>query len=433
MNILDINGKEGEHPRSYFAASAGMAPELVPIEGDARTEICIIGGGYTGLSAALHLSEAGRQVTLIEAQRVGWGASGRNGGQVGSGQRIDQVTLERMLGPERARALWDIAEGAKQLVRDLIDRHAIACDLAPGIVTAAHRQRHVAELHAYAEHLVKAYDYSSISALDRDELAETIGTNAFFGGTLDRGAAHLHPLKFAFGLARAALAAGATMHERTRALSIERGRIVRVATDRGMVSADHVLIAANGYLGLLVPDVAARVLPINSYIAATEPMDAERAKKLIPDNVAVYDTRFVVSYFNLSADHRLLFGGREAYGYKDPTDISSSIGKRMLSIYPGLADLKFDYSWGGTLGITLNRMPHFAQLGPNILNASGFSGHGVALSVMAGRLMAEALAGKSEGFDAMARVPGRRFPGGTLLRRPLLVLAMLYYAMRDRF
>ena len=431
MNILDINGAPGAYPKSQFAASTTLPPPLPPLGGDIRTEICIVGAGYAGLSAALHLAETGRQVTLIDAQRIGWGASGRNGGQIGTGQRMDQTALEKTLGAEHARHLWDIAEGAKQLVRDLIGRHEIACEYASGIIEAAHKKHYAPEIRAYVEHLNTAYDHAEIRYLDSKELADAIGTDVYFGGSLDTSAGHVNPLKFALGLGRAAQAAGVTIFEQTRATRIERGAPVRIVTDHGTISADHLLVVANGYLGLLLPEVASRVMPINSYIAATEPMGAARARALIPDNVAVYDTRFVLNYYRLSEDHRMVFGGREAYGYKDPNDTRTAIRKRMLEIYPQLNDLKIEYDWGGTLGITMNRMPRFARIGPNILNASGFSGHGVAMATMAGAILAETLGGDVRRFDTMASLPSMRFPGGTLFRRPLLVLAMLYYAFRD--
>ncbi len=431
MNLLDANGPVGTYPNSYFVASVEAPPPLPPLGGDIDAEICVIGAGYTGMSAALHLAEAGKKVTVIDAHRIGWGASGRNGGQVGTGQRRDQLELEKLLGPDQARRLWDIAESAKTLVRELIATHKIACDYASGIIEAAHKNTYVPEIRDYVTHLNTAYGHGEIAFLDKKELADAIGTDVYFGGWRDWSAGHLNPFKYILGLARAAQEAGATIFEQTRALKVIKGDPLRIETDHGTIRAEKLLVAANGYLGLLLPEVAARVMPINSYMAATEPMEPARAKALIPDNVAVYDTRFVVNYYRLSADHRMLFGGRESYGYTDPKDISSAIRKRMLGIYPGLADLRIDYDWGGTLGISMNRMPLFRHLGPNILNASGFSGHGVAMATMAGALMAEALQGRPKRFNVMAEVPVPRFPGGTAFRHPLLVLAMLFYAFRD--
>jgi len=432
MDLLTLNDTPGAYPASYYAATAEGIVAHPPLDGDETADVCVIGAGYCGLSAALQLAKRGFSVILIDANRAGWGASGRNGGQLGTGQRRDQQSLEKLLGMEHARRLWDIAEHAKALVKGLVAEHDIACDLTPGLVNADHKARYVAESRDYVHHLNAVYGYDRIRFLDRDELAATIGTDVYHGGSIDMGAAHLQPLNFALGLARAAREAGVTIHDNTRALEVVEGAPARVKTAAGTISAGHVLHACNGYLGDLQPRVAARVMPINSYIIATEPLGEKRARRLIPDNVAVADSRFVVNYYRFSADHRMLFGGRESYGYRYPDDIAESVRQRMLAIYPDLADVGVDYYWGGTLGITLNRMPHFARLAPNILTASGFSGHGVGMATEAGYLLAEAVAGEASGFDVMEKVPTHAFPGGTALRRPLLVMAMLYYALRDR-
>lgn len=432
MDLLYDNEAPGVYPSSYYAATAKPLPRFPALDGDAKTEICVVGAGYTGLSAALHLAQRGKKVVLIDAQRVGWGASGRNGGQMGTGQRLDQITLEKMLGSAHAHQLWDIAEGAKALVRDLVARHEIDCGLKPGIIYADHKARFVPGTQAYVEHLQKHYNYDKISFLNRAETADAIGTDVYYGASLDWGAGHLHPLNFAFGLAGAAHDAGVTIYEQTRALSISHTAPARIETASGTITADQVLIAANGYLGALEPEIAARVMPINSYIAATEPLGEAGARAIIRDDVAVADSRFVVNYYRFSQDHRMLFGGRESYGYRHADNASEAVRKRMIGIYPQLRDAKIEYYWGGTLGITLNRLPHFARLAPNILSATGFSGHGLALATMSGKLMAEALSGAPDGFDAMAGVPTPAFPGGIGMRRPLLVMAMLYYAFRDR-
>lgn len=425
LDLLTANDQPGAYPASWYAATATPLPPLPPLTGTATADICVVGGGYTGLSAALHLAEAGFSVILLEANRIGWGASGRNGGQVGSGQRRDQDWLERALGRTRARALWDLAEEAKALVKGLVARHAIACDLTPGVLHADHKPGFVAESHAYAEKLARDYDYRSLTPLDRAGIAAAIGSDAYHGGTLDLGAAHLHPLNYALGLARAAVAAGARMHERSRALRIDGTRVV---TDRGAVQAGFVLVACNGYLGGLVPEVAARVMPINNFIVATAPL----AEPPIPGRVAVADSRFVVNYWRLTPDNRLLFGGGESYGYRFPADIAALVRPRMLAVYPGLADVALTHAWGGTLAITVNRMPAFQRLGPSVLSASGYSGHGVAMATLAGKLMAETVRGTAERFDLLADLTPPRFPGGAVLRAPLLALAMSWYALRDR-
>jgi gamma-glutamylputrescine oxidase len=431
MNLLDVNDRAGEYPPSYYAASADLLPPFDPLDGEARAEVCVIGGGYTGLSAALHLAERGLTVRLVEAQRVGWGASGRNGGQLGTGQRRGQDELEARLGGDHARALWDIAEAAKDLSKTLIARHAIACDLKPGVLHADLKARFVPHSRAYAGKLQAEYAYPHIRFVGREEICAMLGTRAYHGGTLDMGAAHLHPLNYALGLARAAVRAGAVIHERTRVLRIVRGSPALVETDRGPVRADHVIVACNGYLGGLEDEVAAHVMPINNFILATEPLGESRARAIIRDDVAVADSKFVINYFRFGADHRLIWGGGETYGYRFPRDLAAKPRAAMLRIYPDLADARVDFAWGGTLAITVNRLPDFRRLAPNILSAGGYSGHGVALATMAGAILAETAAGTAGRFDVMAKVPKLRFPGGAALRTPLLVLAMLWYRLRD--
>lgn len=430
MNLLYANDRAGEYPPSYYAATrAEFAPQPA-LNGPARADVCVVGAGYTGLSAALHLAEAGYRVIVLEAQRVGFGASGRNGGQVGSGQRLDQDDLERRVGLSNARRLWDMAQDAKALVRDLITRHDMPATYAPGI---AHTCRTMAEMrhaHAYADKLARDYGYDQIEPLDRAALRALVGSDRFVGGDIDRGAGHVHPLNYAIGLARAAQKAGVVIHERSEVTALQGGPAPVVETATGRVVCDHVILAANGYLGGLHPDVAAHVMPINNFIVATEPLGA-RAAGVLAENIAACDTKFVVNYWRLSEDGRLLFGGGESYGWRFP-DIIRTVRKPMLDIYPQLADTRIDYAWGGTLAITLTRMPYFARLSGNVWSASGYSGHGVAMATQAGRMLALAVAGDGAGFDLMARVPQTRFPGGTALRWPLLVLAMTWYSMRDR-
>ncbi|MER2507174.1 MAG: FAD-binding oxidoreductase [Amaricoccus sp.] len=428
LDLLTANDPTGDYPASWYAETAAASPPFSPLEGAVTADVCVIGGGYTGLSAALHLARAGFDVRLLEAARVGWGASGRNGGQVGSSQRRDQDWLEAAVGVARAHALWRLAQEARALVSELIARHAIACDLRPGVLYAHHRRAYVAESAAYAERLARDYGYESITSLDARETAEALGTEAFHGGALDRGAAHLHPLNFALGLARAASAAGVHIHEASRVTSI--GPPVRAA--RGEVRARYVLVACNGYLGDLVPAVAARVMPINNFIVATEPLAPELAAPLLRGDIAAADSRFVVNYWRMTPDRRLLFGGGESYGYRFPRDIAAVVGPRMRAIYPQLRETRITHAWGGTLAITRSRMPAFQRLGSNVFSAAGYSGHGVAMATLAGKLMAEAVRGGAERFDIFAGIPALPFPGGASLRAPLLALAMTWYALRDR-
>jgi len=431
MNLLHANDRPGEYPQSWYAATSDALAPFDVLRGETRADVCVVGAGFTGLSAALHLAEAGLDVVLLEAQRVGFGASGRNGGQLGSGQRQDQHSLEKMVGKEDAEKYWTLAEDAKNLVKSLVSRHKIDCHLKPGVAHACFSAAEMEEEHTDARHLREAYGYDQIETLDRDAFRTLCPSPAYHGGTLDMGAAHLHPLRFALGLARAARDAGVRIYERAEVHDIAEGVPATLRTAQGQVSADHVILACNGYLGGLNRAVAARVMPINNFILATEPLGDDAARVLTRD-VAVADTKFVVNYFRLSHDKRLLFGGGESYGYKFPRDIKATVMKPMLEIYPHLRDVQVDYTWGGTLAITMKRLPYLARLGPNMLSASGYSGHGVGTATHAGRLMADAVRGEASGFDTMSRLPVTRFPGGSALRSPLLVLAMSWYAMRDR-
>lgn len=430
MNLLYANDRKGEHPDSWYAATAAHDSRWPRLKGRVRADVCIVGAGYTGLSAALHLAQRGLDVIVLEAHRVGFGASGRNGGQVGSGQRLEQDELERMVGRDTAHRLWDFGEEAKALVRGLIDEHAMPVTFHPGIVHACWKDAEVAHARANAEKLARDYGYDQIKPLSRDELAAIVASAVYKGGDIDRGAGHLHPLNFAQGLAAAAAKAGARLHEGSAVHHIKHGPRALVRTAEGHVEADHVILAVNGYLGGLDNAIANRVMPINNFIIATEPL-GDRAAKVLRENVAVADTKFVVNYWRLSEDNRLLFGGGESYGYRFP-DVARTVRKPMLEVYPALRDIRIDYAWGGTLAITMNRMPCFVKPKPNVFSASGFSGHGVAMATLAGRIMAEAVAGQAERFDIMAGLPQPRFPGGAMMRWPLLVAAMSWYAMRDR-
>jgi gamma-glutamylputrescine oxidase len=430
MNLLHVNDKTGAYPPSYYAATATPLPAFAQLRGEVRADVCIIGGGYTGLSAALHLAQKGFDVVLLEAHKVGFGASGRNGGQVGSGQRQDQVWLEKTVGVNHAHRLWDLAEESKALVKSLIRNHAMPVTFHPGIAHACWTDAEVRHTHTYAEKLRRDYSYPHLEPLDRAGIQSLIGSKAYKGGEIDRDAGHLHPLNYALGLAKAAADAGARLHELSEVHHIQHGAKPVVQTAQGRVVCDQVILAGNGYLGGLDRTVAAKVMPINNFIIATEPL-GDRAKDILSQPVAVADTKFVVNYWRLSEDNRLLFGGGESYGYRFP-DILKTVSKPMLEVYPQLRGTRIDYAWGGTLAITMNRMPCFTRPAPNVLSASGYSGHGVAMATLAGKILAEATAAQTARFDLLASLPQPRFPGGAGLRWPLLVTAMTWYAMRDR-
>ncbi|WP_410217940.1 NAD(P)/FAD-dependent oxidoreductase [Paracoccus sp. (in: a-proteobacteria)] len=433
MNLLHLNDRPGAYPPSLYAAQSGPQTDHPPLQGEARADVAVIGAGYTGLSAALHLARRGFQVTVLEAQRVGFGASGRNGGQIGSGQRQEVDWLEQHLGGDNALRLWNLGEEAKVLVRTLAVEAGVP--VRDGIAHACRNAAEVNHAQHMADHLATHYGYDQIIPLNQDEMAAALGSTAYAGGDLDQGAGHLQPLALALGLARLAAAAGARLHERSEVTRIDHaaraGRPSTIHTNQGSLRADHVILACNGYLGALDSGIAARVMPINNYIVATEPL-GESFPEILPQRAAAADTKFVVNYWRLDDERRLVFGGGETVTYRFPADISAVVRPHLLSVYPQLRDVRLTHAWGGTLAITMNRMPCFARPAPNCLSASGYSGHGVALATLAGRLMAEAVAGQAERFDAMAAVPTRPFPGGAMLRGPLLVAGMAWYGLRDR-
>ncbi len=421
------------HAPSLYAATADDTLTFPPLTDSVRADVAIVGGGYTGLSAALHLAEAGIDVVLVEAERVGWGASGRNGGQLHSGQRRDQDWLEDHLGKDAARRLWVLAEEAKAVTLGLIEKHAIACDWRPGLIETVHRERLTAGEIAYVDKLRDTYGYDAVAWLDRAALSDAIGTDAYFGGRRDARAGHLDPLKLAQGLARAATKAGARIFENTRATALSGSATsgFRLATPVGAVAADTVILAGNGYLAGMDRHVDARVMPIDNYIVAIAPIGAGQPGGLIPHGEAVSDTRFVVYYFRPTADGRLVFGGGETYGHSGRGDVAQLVRRHLASIYPRLAAVPLDYAWGGTLAITLNRLPYIRRVRPGVYAAAGYSGQGVAIAPFAGKILADAIAGNPGKLDTFAALPVSAFPGGPLLRFPALVAAMTWYRLRD--
>lgn len=431
MNPLFRNDRPGEYPGSWYVASSDIPPPRPALAGDVQADVAILGAGYTGLSAALFLAERGYDVVVLDAHRVGFGASGRNGGQVGTGFNKDQRWLEARMGEGPARALWDMAEAAKAQVRDLSAAHAPDARYTPGVAHGEYSAAEAAQVRAEAEHLSARYGYDRIEVLSDDALRDLVKTPLYRGGILDMGAGHLHPLRYALGLARAAEAKGARIFEHSEVTAIGHGAKVTLATPQGRVTANQAILAGNGYLPVLERKVSARVMPINSFIAATEPL-GDRAAQVLTRDIAVADSKFVVNYYRMSEDGRFLFGGRESYSLGFPTDITTALRRRMETLFPQLAGVRIDHVWGGTLGITMSRLPLVTRVAPNVMNASGFSGHGVALSGFAGRVMAEAVAGQAERFDILSTLPTPPFPGGTALRAPLLTLAMTWYSLRDR-
>jgi len=434
MKLLYTNDQPGVHAPSWYhdTCPTTQRPRL---EHNLDTDVCIIGAGFTGLAAALELGKQGIDCIVLEAHRVGWGASGRNGGQLGTGFNMDQQSLESLVGKPDAHALWDIAEQAKQWILDTCQKHNADIEYTPGIVSAMHRKRFVQPLHEYCRYLQEHYDYAAIQTLDKQSLADRINSDNYHGGAIDHGAGHIHPLKLSCALARAAESYGVAVLERSEALRIHTrpGTVSqRVVTACGSVSCRRVILATNGYVDTLDGQLNTRLMPINNFIAVTEPL-GELATRLLPHDDAVADSRFVVNYYRRVQNDRLLFGGGENYSYRFPESIDAIVRKAMLGVFPQLSDVTLDYAWGGTLAITRNRLPYLNEIRPQRFAAGGYSGHGVALACIYGKALADHLAGDSQHYDVLSQLPNRSFPGGVHSRPPLLAIAMSGYSLLDRF
>lgn len=428
MTALYRNDRPGHHAPSVYAADV-EAPDHPPLTGSISVDVAIIGAGFTGLWAALTLAGAGRSVVVLDAHRVAFGASGRNGGQVHSGFNMGQRALEDRLGADRARALWDLSEAGKTQLRAICDTEP-ETQFRPGIAHGEYSPLALADARFEADHMARLYGVQT-DTMGRDAFAALVKAPDYVGGTFDATGGHLHPLAYGLALARHAQVAGAVIHERTEVTDVIYGHRVKLRTPRGRVDAGHVIVAGNGYLPNLLPQVNRRVMPINSFIAATQPLP-DRWQEVLARDIAVSDSKFVVNYYRFDHKKRFLFGGRESYGIGFPRDIKTALVTRMERLFPQLGGVRIDHVWGGSLGITPSRLPHVARVAPNILSGAGFSGHGVALSGMAGRVMAEAVLGQEDGLTTFEALKIPAFPGGTALRAPILTLAMSWFALRDR-
>jgi gamma-glutamylputrescine oxidase len=420
------------YPDSYYVATAVGMVDYPELTDDVQADVCVIGGGFTGLSAALNLAERGFKVVLLEAERIGFGASGRNGGLIGSGQRKDVLEMEEAFGYETSRKFWDFAEAAKAEIRERVAKHNIQCDLQKGQLVGVHKKSYLGWAQELSDALAQRYDYPNTRSVARQEIRSLVDTPTFLEGFLDEEAAHLHPLNFSLGLARAAKEAGVLIYENSRVSGYTRADPSLVSTSKGSVKASFVVLGCNGYLGKLEGRVAGKIMPINNFMIATEPLGEERAKSIISRRLGVHDSRFVVNYFRMSEDHRLLFGGGENYRPSFPRDILNFVRPYMVKLFPQLEDVKVDYAWGGTLSVTVNRLPHIGRVAPNLFFGQGYSGHGVSTAVFAGKVIAEAIGGTAERLDVFSQLPIHTFPGGTLLRYPGMVLGMLFFSLKDK-
>jgi gamma-glutamylputrescine oxidase len=417
---------------SLYQATVGDRETYPALDGSRRADVAIIGGGYTGLQAAYTLAKAGVDIVLIDANRFGDGASGRNGGQLGTGQRWWPEEMEETLGYERSKALFDLAERAKQHLLDFAQEHAIDIDFIPGQMNVAHKRSYVRSYAENARIAAERYDYPHVHFMDEAETRERLGSKRYYGGVRDMGTGHIHPLKLLVGLARVAQAAGAALFEMTSATAIRKsGSATVIETSTGTITAGRVLIACNGHIGDLEPITASHVMPIRSFIGATAPLD--RYPDILPGGEAVADSRFVVRYFRKSIDGRLLFGGREAYTSDNPRDITQHIRRQIAEIYPALKEIEITHAWGGTVGITMPRQLFVRDVMPGVTSIGGYSGHGVMLSNYCGRLYAESVLGRPGELDLFKALDIPPFPGGRRMRSPLLFLALTWFALRDRF
>ncbi len=417
---------------TYYLASAKPPPPTAALLGALTTDVCVVGGGIAGCSVALTLAERGYRVVLLEQQRIGCGASGRSGGQVIFGTATEQAGLEQLVGQDDARRIWDVTLAGLALLKQRIERYRIDCDWVDGWMLAAIKQRQWTEIQAWQAELARRYGYTSTRLMDRAELRSTVASERYIGALYDSNSGHLHPLRYTLGLARAAADAGVDIHEGSRVLGFGRhdGRI-RVRTAHGAVDCAQLVLAGNAWLGNTAPALERKLMSIGSYVIATEPLGEHRVRKLIANNAALCDANWILDYFRRSSDHRLLFGGRVNYSLLNVRAVAPATRARMIQVFPQLRAARIDYAWGCLLDITLNRAPNFGRLEPDVYFLQGFSGHGIALAGIAGQLVAEAIAGTAERFDVFARIPHRDFPGGMLLRRPALTLAMLWYRLRD--
>jgi glycine/D-amino acid oxidase-like deaminating enzyme len=418
------------HTGSYYAATANQPTDFVPLRGQQAADVCVIGAGFTGVSTALHLAERGYNVHVVEANKVGWGASGRNGGQL-IGGIAGEKSIATYWGKDVEQLFGELRWAGHEIIRERVATYGIQCDLKFGYLDVAIKQRHLKVFQEDCERLQASGFPHEVRVLSREETRAMIGTDAYIGALLNRGNGHLHPLNLCIGEALAAQDLGATIYERSPVIDIERGCRPRVITATGSVSADAVVIAGNAYHGL-ERELRGIMFPVKSFIIATERLDDEVIAAINPMDLAVCDPNFVLQYFRLSADKRLLFGARLNYSGENPEYIRKKHRRKLSKIYPQLADIGIDYAWGGSIGVTLNRVPQLGRIAPNIFYCQGYSGHGVNVTHLAGRIMADAIGGTLEQFDLFAKVKRTVVPGAHTLAKPMVALGMLYYQIKDR-
>jgi gamma-glutamylputrescine oxidase len=419
------------YPQSYYAASANSVPQRPALQGEVETDVCIIGAGYTGLSTALFLLENGFKVSIVEAAKVGFGASGRNGGQIVNSYSRDIDVIERTVGPKQAQLLGQMAFEGGRIIRERIARYDIQCDLKDGGVFAALTSKQMGHLESQKK-LWERYGHTQLELLDAKRIREVVATENYVGGMLDMSGGHIHPLNLALGEAAAVESLGGVIYEQSPATRIDRGANPVVHTPEGRIKAKFVVVAGNAYLGNLVPELASKSMPCGTQVITTEPLSDEVAASLLPQDYCVEDCNYLLDYYRLSGDKRLIYGGGVVYGARDPANIEAIIRPKMLKTFPQLKNVKIDFAWTGNFLLTLSRLPQVGRIGDNIYYSQGCSGHGVTYTHLAGKVLAEALRGQAERFDAFAGLPHYPFPGGRLFQVPFSAIGAWYYTLRDK-
>ncbi|WP_341366249.1 FAD-binding oxidoreductase [Yoonia sp. BS5-3] len=423
---------QGEHTPSYYAASANPAPARPALTGDQRFDICIVGAGYSGLSAGLHLAEKGHNVAIVEGAQVGWGASGRNGGQIVNGLNASLQTIARRYGHDMSRFVAGIAQEGQEIIRDRIATYDIKCGLKNGNVFTGYTSAHMRELEDRRA-LWASYGLTAQEMLSKEDLRAKVGSDVYAGGLIDHTGGHMHPLNLALGEAAAFEQNGGVIFERTPVTAVDdTGPAPVVKTAKGQITCNTLILCGNAYLGSVVPKLAVRVMPVSTQMIATAPLGDELAAQLIPSDHCFEDIRYILDYFRLSEDNRMIFGGGVGYGGTDPSDLTRKIRPAMLKVFPALRDIPIDYAWSGNFALSFSRVPQMGRIGQNIYFAHGYSGHGVTGSHLFGRILSEAVDADLSRFDVFAGVPWYPFPGGRLLRVPYSMMGAWYYALKDR-
>ncbi len=418
-----------EHTSSYYAATRHPV-EFPQLKGEQRVDVAIVGGGFTGVSAALFLAEHGYKVALLEANRIGWGASGRNGGQIIHGF-TDADKIEKRFGRDAGRMAHKMGLESRDILIDRVQRYEIDCDFKYGFIDLALRPADMQEFKERVEKKKKSNYPNSVRVVPQEEIREMVGSDNYIGGLVDDGDGHLHPLNLCLGEATAAAGLGAQVFEQSAVTKIHHGARPRVETSAGIVHADKIILAGNAYLGSVEPKLQSAIIPAGSYMIATEPLGDELAHELLPQDMACCDQRVALDYFRNSADKRMLFGGMCNYSGRTPKDITASLRPKMLNVFPQLKDARIDYEWGGYIAISVNRIPQFGRIKGNTYYAQGYSGHGVAPTHLGGKMLADAVAGDSEQFDVFAKVRHWHLPGGRWFANPALALGMMYFRLKE--